>query len=807
MRPDNQAEWSASGPAEPDASRINARAARRSAGLIRRRGRRPKFGRYAASLGASYAHRHGLAALTVGLVITAVSSSLEFLNPNNSWLLFEDVSCAAAPVAAAAALAIASYRGGAESRAFRGVLALAVGLTAVGQIIADLPDIIGHPIGPLGAISDVCYVVGAGLGLATVTTALYRRLAPEARRTVVLDAFVILFAGMTFVFANWLHQSFMPGNQVAILLADPTSNLFVPLVSTLFFASAGAVVVAAFSLRLEPAPRGVWAVTLGMVLLALAWQGWIGRFLSGAPNAVEPMDFIFPAGALITAYGGLTWSLAPGGGLRYERVAQVTSDWLPVVAILGCAVLDVMPRTRPLEVDPIAVGTCAVVLLAVIRQWIFQSRERAISARLTSEISDRAATTVSLARLDASPTIEGTADRICAEALRIDGIDTVVLFAFSPIGVVPIARSGQPCRPIVIGEPIPDEYGRELMENAAFGLWLESWTSRPPRDEFDRATVEGGLRADALAPLIWNDEPIGLLSMGATSVPHERRLADRLATLTEFSVMSAAVLGPMLSERWQRDRMRADVRGVIAAHAFTPVFQPIVDLATGEFVGYEALTRFSDGTRPDLRFLQADKVGMMVQLEMATLNAQVEQAGQLPAGSFLSLNVSPALATRLTPLLDVVAAADRAIVLEVTEHVEIEDYARLMAALNQVRPHAMLAVDDAGAGYAGLRHILELRPEFVKLDISLVRNIDSDPARQAMVAGMCRFAESVGCALIAEGIETENELAALKLLKVGFGQGYFLARPAAIGTMSGSAAAAGPSPAEVANPGPRSRAA
>jgi EAL domain-containing protein (putative c-di-GMP-specific phosphodiesterase class I) len=131
-------------------------------------------------------------------------------------------------------------------------------------------------------------------------------------------------------------------------------------------------------------------------------------------------------------------------------------------------------------------------------------------------------------------------------------------------------------------------------------------------------------------------------------------------------------------------------------------------------------------------------------------------------------------------LLDVLARTDRPVVLEVTEHAEIEDYSLLMAALDQVRSHAMLAVDDAGAGYAGLHHILELRPQYVKLDISLVRNIDSDPARQAMVTGMCRFAESVGCALIAEGIETENELTTLKLLKVEYGQGYYLARPAPI---------------------------
>jgi EAL domain-containing protein (putative c-di-GMP-specific phosphodiesterase class I) len=228
------------------------------------------------------------------------------------------------------------------------------------------------------------------------------------------------------------------------------------------------------------------------------------------------------------------------------------------------------------------------------------------------------------------------------------------------------------------------------------------------------------------------------------------------------------------------------VRQVIQSRAFTPVFQPIVELTTRKFVGYEALTRFDDGTRPDLRFLAADKVGMMVKLEKACLNVQVEQARRLPDGAFVSLNVSPALAITLVPLLDVLATADRTVVLEVTEHAVIEDYSLLMAALDQARPYAMLAVDDAGAGYAGLHHILELRPQYVKLDISLVRNIDSDPARQAMVTGMAHFAESVGCALIAEGIETENELTALKLLHVQYGQGFFLARPAFIDDIPGA---------------------
>jgi EAL domain-containing protein (putative c-di-GMP-specific phosphodiesterase class I) len=330
---------------------------------------------------------------------------------------------------------------------------------------------------------------------------------------------------------------------------------------------------------------------------------------------------------------------------------------------------------------------------------------------------------------------------------------------------------------VEVGEPIPVESANELREHAEFGLWLESWVQREPRNEFDRAIALSGLRAEALAPLIWNDQPIGLLAMGATTPNHASRLADRVATLTEFSVISAAVLGPALAELGQRESLRAEVQAVIDERAFKAVYQPIVDLASGKQVGFEALARFSDGTRPDLRFLAADKVGMMVQLETAVLREQVACARRLPEGTFLSLNVSPALATSLIPLLDVLAEADRPVVLEITEHVEI-DYPRLLAALEAVRPHAMLAVDDAGAGYAGLRHILELRPQYVKLDISLVRHMDTDPARQAMITGMAYFAESVGCALIAEGIETANELTALRLLNVQFGQGFFLARPA-----------------------------
>ena len=730
-----------------------------------------------AQLGAG-ALEPGLVLVLAGAGVALTAGVLELVNIGNFWLFFEDLSCTVAPALAALALSVAAVRGQPKYRRFRTLLAISVGSTAVGQGIAGLPDVTGVHLGPLGALSDVCYVVGAVLGSVTLLVTLARRLDAEARRWVLLDGAIIMAGALTFVFANWMHQSILPGSQVGDLFSNPTANLLVPLVSATFFASAAAAVVAALSLRIEPGTRGVWAVSLGVVLLALAWQGWIGRFLAGMPDTIEPMDLIFPAGVLASAYGGVTWTMRPANSPRYERLSRATADWLPIVAIVGCVFLDVMPRTRPLDIDPIAVGTCAVVLLAMARQLLLQGRERRASERLTTEMSERAATTISLARLEAGATVEDSAARICKEALNIGGIDSVVVFAFTAKGVVPLAEGGIPSRPLTIGCPIPDEAARELREHADFGLWLESWVGRTPKHEFDQITLESGLRAEALAPLIWNDDTVGLIAMGATTPDHARRLSDRLATLTEFSVMSAAVLGPMLGERGVRESLQAGVEAIIATQAFHPVFQPIVDLVTGKHVGFEALARFDDGTRPDLCFLAADKVGMMVQLETAVLREQVLQGRRLPEGAFLSLNVSPALAMASIPLLDVLSEVDRQIVLEVTEHVEIADYPRLMTALERVRPFAMLAVDDAGAGYSGLHHILELRPQYVKLDISLVRNIDSDPARQAMVTGMAYFAQSVGCALIAEGIETENERTALRLLNVQYGQGYLLARPA-----------------------------
>jgi EAL domain-containing protein (putative c-di-GMP-specific phosphodiesterase class I) len=217
---------------------------------------------------------------------------------------------------------------------------------------------------------------------------------------------------------------------------------------------------------------------------------------------------------------------------------------------------------------------------------------------------------------------------------------------------------------------------------------------------------------------------------------------------------------------------------VILDRQFTPHYQPIVDLPSDAVIGFEALTRFADGVPPDRRFAQATRLGLGVELEAATITAAVANAVRLPPGAWLSINVSPAMIRASDLLARSLVGADREVVLEMTEHDPVDDYEELLAALKSLPHHPRLSVDDAGSGFASLRHILRLHPTFVKLDGSWAHTIETDPARQALVAGLVRFASGTQAELIAEGIETSIQNEVLIELGVRFGQGYYLGRPA-----------------------------
>lgn len=215
--------------------------------------------------------------------------------------------------------------------------------------------------------------------------------------------------------------------------------------------------------------------------------------------------------------------------------------------------------------------------------------------------------------------------------------------------------------------------------------------------------------------------------------------------------------------------------------AVSMVFQPIVDLVTNEAIAVEALARFdiTPYRSPDVWFTEAHQNGVGVELELLAITLAVAQLPMLPDSVALTVNVGPQ--AFMCPELEhvVLDAPARRLILELTEHTLIEDYPGLIAALRVLRrAGARIAIDDTGSGYSSLAHILKLAPDFIKLDRDLVSGIDADPVRRALAASLVSFAAETGAQIIAEGVETEDELDVLRRLGVRHAQGYHLGRPA-----------------------------
>lgn len=247
------------------------------------------------------------------------------------------------------------------------------------------------------------------------------------------------------------------------------------------------------------------------------------------------------------------------------------------------------------------------------------------------------------------------------------------------------------------------------------------------------------------------------------------------------------MVGAKLEHQNERILAQRRIWDIVAGSAFTAVFQPIVDLDSGRVAGYEALTRFHDGTSPEERFAEARAVGLDLILERACLQAALAESAGLPPEAWVSLNVTPEYLIRRSgrnPL----GRRDRPsrIVLEIAEQSAIEDYGRLRESLSSLRQEGVaIAVDDAGVGFDTLRRLLELRPEFIKLDRSLIRGLARDGVRQALVSAIVQFAQQAGASLIAEGVERPEERDALHRLGVRYGQGFLLGAPVPAGLDAG----------------------
>jgi EAL domain-containing protein (putative c-di-GMP-specific phosphodiesterase class I) len=272
-------------------------------------------------------------------------------------------------------------------------------------------------------------------------------------------------------------------------------------------------------------------------------------------------------------------------------------------------------------------------------------------------------------------------------------------------------------------------------------------------------------------------------------------LTDRdLMTMRAFAELAAVQIEEELKDNEAREVARERILGVIAAGGPQVHLQPIHDLATGQPVGAEALARFPGSRGPEPWFREADALGLGVALGSAAAEAAIAALPYVPAPLYLAVNASPELI--LTGALEALVenVAGGRLVIEITEHEAVADYIALRSALAPIKDHARIAIDDVGAGYSGLRHILDLGPDILKLDMSLTRDVDRDAARRALIGAMVRFAEGLGAGLVAEGVEREGERAVLCDLGVGAAQGWHFSRAmppvAACHYLSGAASAA-----------------
>ncbi len=426
-------------------------------------------------------------------------------------------------------------------------------------------------------------------------------------------------------------------------------------------------------------------------------------------------------------------------------------------------------------ISPIRDEAGAITSYVAVKRDV--TRERALEAAHAQMTRDRAMITGTLADVPVLPTAAATAEAICRQVVGLSGVATASLAYFTLEGpAMPLAFLRADGVPVRLRR-IPYQRSRTLRERAEEGPWVEAWVRRPWHP-YDRLHQELATKALAYAPVRQGGRLIGLMTVTSAEPGAVAQLTESLPALLEFAGFAGALVGPAVADLTEVGLVRGRIAEMIRLGAFSPVYQPIVDLATGAHAGYEALTRFSSGIAPDLVFADTRAAGLEADLELATLAAAISAAAGLPPAAWLSLNVSPNLVATNRQLAGLLRGSNRPVVLEVTEHVPVADYAVLRAAISRLNPVVRIAVDDAGAGVANFGHIVELRPAFVKLDMRLVRGIDLDRTRQALVLGLLHFASESASQTIAEGVETEEELATLRELGVPFAQGYLLARPA-----------------------------
>jgi len=395
-------------------------------------------------------------------------------------------------------------------------------------------------------------------------------------------------------------------------------------------------------------------------------------------------------------------------------------------------------------------------------------------------VHDRAALFALMDEVHPAETLGQTASSLCRAFERLDWVDgAIILLSPGSDEFLNITEDVEEGLGFSYGGAIPVEQVAVMIAAAEAGSWTLDMTDPATAEIVGSGLVEAilsvGIRGAAYAGIRLDGELAAVLSIGSFRGDAAAFLQARLGRVEELARLAGVVMRTQALQFARVARLKSRIRSVIDTQGFRSVFMPVVDIHSREIVGYEALTRFEDGRPPEEWFAEAAEAGVSVELDVACARSSIDAAGELDRDVPLSLNFSPVsiISGRAREL---VLGIDRPIVLEVTEHARIDSYEEMRAAVARI-PGVTLAVDDAGAGFASLRHILELKPDFVKLDMGLIRGVDVDPARAALIAGVVHFANQTGTRLVAEGVETATEAETLLALGVRLAQGSLFFGP------------------------------
>jgi diguanylate cyclase (GGDEF)-like protein len=617
------------------------------------------------------------------------------------------------------------------------------------------------------SIADALWLSLYPLAFTALATLLRGRL-PNLHMAVWLDGLIggsVVAAGVAAMVFDPIFQVTVAGGAPSIArLAYPVADLI-----------AVGVVIAVWSVsgrRLDP----FWALLgAGFGTLAAADSVYVVQAAHGTWAPGNALDY--PYALATMAIAAATWMPAPKGAPRREEEASIA---LPVAA--GLAALALVSAAVLVGLNPLATALSLLTMLAVVM------RLGSTLARLNRQ--SRALTALAATDpLTGLPNHRTVHERLARELKRARGIA-------APLAVVALDldhfKSLNDTYGHAEGDAVLQSIAAALSEQVSGRRMVgrvggEEFVLVLPETPAEEAFAIAERCRAAIAELSVHDTIVSC-SAGVAAFPEDDPSGTRLLELADGALYWAKSSGRAQTRRFDPREVillssaeqRAQVQAVIdAGDALTPVFQPIVELATGRVAGYEALTRFTHAkpTRtPDLWFAQARRCGLGAALEARAIATALAVPGR-PAGTFLSLNVGPA--ALVSPEVQAVLPHDLSdIVIELTEDEVFSTGITLDAQLSALRDRgARIAVDDAGAGYAGLQQVVRVAPEILKIDRSLITGIDVDASKMALLEALARFASTTGAAVCGEGIEKLSELRMLARADTTYAQGYALGRP------------------------------